>query len=266
MFSIYYVSDGTGITAETLGRALTTRFPDIAARSRTLPFVNTPARAHDAVARIRRESEAEGRAPVIFSTTLDTEVRTILETLDAPFFDFFEPFIGPLEQLFGHEVDSAIGRSHGLGDVQHYQRRINAVDYALGHDDGVSTDNYTQADVILAGVSRAGKTPTSLYLALQYGLRAANYPFTDDDLEAERLPPVLREHRDKVFGLTIEPQRLAAIRQERRPDSRYASLPQCRREVAQVEALLRQAGIPMADATRMSVEELAATIRARVLG
>lgn len=265
MFNLYYVSDGTGITAETLGKALITQFPRLDKRTVTLPFVNTVEKARTTVARIRRDAEAGGE-PVVFSTILDPEVREELETLETPVFDFFEQFVGPLEDIFGQTLDAGVGRSHGLGDAHAYQQRISAVDYALGHDDGVSTDNYARADVILAGVSRAGKTPTSLYLALQYGLRAANYPFTDDDLEAEHLPAVLREHRNKVFGLTIEPQRLATIREERSPGSRYASLPQCRREVAQVEALLRQAGIPTADATRMSVEELAATIRAHVLG
>lgn len=264
MFCIFHVSDGTGITAETLGRALTSQYPGIEARRVTLPFVRDAATARATVARIQREAADSGCHPVILATLLDEDIRAVFREAGLPLLDFFEHFAGPARELFGEGAAAEVGRSHGVSDAASYDRRIRAVDYALGHDDGVSTTSYDDADVILAGVSRAGKTPTCLYLALQHGLRAANYPFTDDDLESDRLPAVLRDNRDRVFGLTIEARRLAAIREERRPGSRYASVGQCRQEVRQVESLFRRERIPCVDVTPMSVEEIAASVRAHL--
>lgn len=257
--TVFFVSDRTGITVETLGRSLLTQFDGIEFEQIALPFVDDEQKALAAVARIDAAA-AQGAAPLVFSTQVRPDLRTILMSSHGVYLDFFEAFLAPLEAALQLPSSHSIGRSHGMQDRLRYDTRIDAVNFALGSDDGIGTQNYAQADVIIVGVSRSGKTPTCLYLALQYGVRAANYPFTDDDLEDVQLPEVLRLHRDRLVALTITPERLQQIRQERRPDSRYAALRQCQYEVRQMEALLRRENIPCFDSTRMSIEEIAASI------
>lgn len=258
--SVFFVSDRTGITVETLGRALLTQFEGVAFEQIALPFIDTEDKARAAAARIDAVAAEEGAAPLVFSTQVRPELRSILATGRGVYLDFFEAFLAPLEATLERPSTHSIGRSHGQQDPVRYDTRIDAVNFALGSDDGVGTQNYAGADVIVIGVSRSGKTPTCLYLAMQYGVRAANYPFTEDDLEALRLPEILRAHRERLVGLTIGPERLRQIRQERRPDSTYSSLRQCQYEVRQLEALLRREQIPTLDSTHMSIEEIAASI------
>jgi [pyruvate, water dikinase]-phosphate phosphotransferase / [pyruvate, water dikinase] kinase len=174
--------------------------------------------------------------------------------------DFFQIFIAPLEQEFGVKSSHAAGRSHGLRNSEEYFSRIEAVNYTLAHDDGQSTKELGRAQVILIGVSRCGKTPTSLYLGLQCGIRCANFPLTPDDFERGTLPDSILPYRDKLFGMTIAVDRLHTIREERRPDSKYASLAQCRMEVAAAERMMEDNGIPMLNTSTKSIEELATTI------
>ncbi|GAB4350152.1 MAG: pyruvate, water dikinase regulatory protein [Gammaproteobacteria bacterium] len=257
---VFFVSDRTGITAETLGHTLLTQFEGVEFQQRTLPFVDTEERARQAVEEINRAAESEGVRPLVFSTLIVDELRDIVAGSQGVFFDFFNEFIGPLEEEFHLQSTHAIGLSHGASDEGRYMLRMDAVNFALETDDGVSTEHYDYADLILAGVSRCGKTPTCLYMALQFGIFAANYPLTEEDLDLPRLPDVLLEHRDKVFGLTIDAQRLAAIREARRPNSRYASLHQCRKELRKVTNLFRLEGIPVYDTSTSSIEEIATTI------
>ncbi len=257
--TVLFISDGTAITAETFGQSLLTQFKGHDFRRIRLPFVDTVAKARETVDLIHRAAAADGVAPLVFSTIVDTEVGAALHGATAEVFDMFGTFIPRLEKVLGTIGSHAVGQAHGIIDTHRYEDRMEATNYALTHDDGISK-RLEHADVILVGVSRSGKTPTCLYMALHFGLKAANYPLTEEDLEKPRLPEFLRQHRQKLFGLTIEAERLSAIRQTRRPNSRYASLKQCRHEVEAAEALLRTEGVPVLSSTRSSVEELASRI------
>ncbi|MDX9766082.1 MAG: pyruvate, water dikinase regulatory protein [Ectothiorhodospiraceae bacterium] len=258
--SIFFISDGTGITAETLGRALLTQFQDLPFKQVSMPFVNDMEKLEWAIKRIERAHETDAEQPVVFCTIIQRELRERLTQCHAVVIDFFEAFTGRLEQVLGRPAAHVAGRFHGMGNAQDYGERISAVHYALDHDDGVTTRDFEKADIILVGVSRTGKTPVSLYLALNHGIQAANYPFSDDDFVQGGLPDRLEPFRAKLFGLTIQPDRLQQIRQERRPNSRYADPEQVRNEIRAVEQLYRRERIPFLDVTYMSVEEIATSI------
>lgn len=257
--TVFFVSDRTGITVETLGHSLLTQFENLQFRQVTLPFIDSVERAREAATVIARAGQDGGPA-IVFSTLVDPEIRAAVAASGAVFFDFFDTFIVPLEQALHASSSHAIGRSHAMTDNAKYNVRIDAVNFALATDDGTIVRSYPQADVILTGVSRSGKTPTCLYLGLQFGIRAANYPLTEEDLGDQRLPTALVPFRDRLFGLTIDPGRLHQIRTERRPDSRYSSVKQCEYEVRQAEALYRAHGIPCLDTSAMSIEEIATTV------
>lgn len=256
----FFVSDGTGITAETLGHTLMTQFEGIELAEVTLPFVNDAERALRAVEIINQAAAQDGARPIVFSTLVGPAVQRQVAESDALMLDLFSVFIQPLEQELQRRSTHTTGRSHGVVDRATYNFRIETLNFALRHDDGASTRGYGSADVILVGVSRTGKTPTCLYLAMHFGVRAANYPITADDLQSNTLPKVLREHCQRLYGLTIDPGRLHQIRTERRPDSRYASLAQCRKEVREVEAMFRAEGIRHLSTDTASIEEIASTI------
>ena len=259
--TIFYISDRTAITAETIGQSVLSQFDHIQFDQITLPFIDTIDKATRAVDQINNANR-EGNRPIIFSTLIDSTIRQEIMKSEGLFLDFFHFFLKLLEDELHMESSHAIGRYHGLVDNTAYQVRIDAVNYALIHDDGMTTKNYERADIILVGVSRTGKTPTCLYLALQYGLYAANYPLTEDDLLSRfmRIPSIVSSFKKKLYGLTINPERLRAIRSERRPDSRYASLKQCELEIFRSESLFYSEEIPFLNTTTMSIEEIAATI------
>lgn len=261
--SAFYISDRTGISAETLGHTLLTQFENVEFRRVNLPFVDSEEKARKAVKRINEAGQEDGTRPLVFSTLVDPELREIIARSDGLLLDFFDAFIDPLETELGVKSSHAVGRSHGMGVYAEYKMRIDAVNFALTNDDGMRTTHYPDSDIILIGVSRTGKTPTCLYLALQYGVFAANYPITEEDLDSPHLPASVVEHRDKLFGLTIDPARLQHIRGERRPDSRYASESQCRKEVQAVESLYRRENIAFLDTSSVSIEEIATTIMHR---
>lgn len=262
---VFFISDGTGITAETLGHSLLAQFPETRFRNHRLPFVDTPEKARDCALRIRDAAVESGTRPIVFNTLVNPEAVAALKEADALFLDLFEKFIEPLESELGQRSTHAAGRFHGIADSQDYKKRIEAINFTLAHDDGVSHSDLEEADVILVGVSRSGKTPTSLYLAMQFGLKVANYPLIPEDFERKQLPPALVPYRKKLFGLTIDPQRLSSIRNERRPDSKYASLANCRYEVAEAESMMRRSGIQWLSSTTKSIEEIATTILQEVL-
>jgi regulator of PEP synthase PpsR (kinase-PPPase family) len=256
--SVFFVSDHTGLTTEMLGRSLLTQFEGIEFRRITLPFVDTVEKAQAAAARIRAAAESDGRRPLVFSTLVLPEVREIIANSGSLFLDLFEMFIAPLQTELGVAPSHAIGRSHAPNHG--YAARMDAVNYALDHDDGGITRELHRADIVLVGVSRCGKTPTSLYLALQFGIYAANYPLVPEDFGADELPAALKPLRNKLHGLTIRPKRLHEIRAERAPNSSYASLENCRMEVKQAENLMHRLDIPFLDVTSKSVEEIATTL------
>jgi regulator of PEP synthase PpsR (kinase-PPPase family) len=258
--SAFFISDRTGITAEMLGHSLLTQFEQVEFSETTLPFIDSADKAQAAVEEINAAGLRDGVRPLVFSTLVDPDIGIVVTKANALVLDCFQIFIAPMEAELGIRSSHAVGRSHSVADSSGYFRRIDAVNYALSYDDGQSTKELENADVILVGVSRSGKTPTCLYLALQYGVRAANYPLIPEDFGAMKLPSTLNRLRRKLFGLTILPDRLHQIRSERRPGSQYASLPNCAAEVREAEALMRNEAIPYLDTTKRSIEELASTI------
>jgi regulator of PEP synthase PpsR (kinase-PPPase family) len=256
---VFYVSDGTGITAETIGHSLLTQFSGFQFLTDRLAFVDDPDKAREASGRIHAAGLKHGVRPIVVNSCVDVQLSMILAESGALMLDVFAPFIEPLERELEQPREARVGHAHGMVDFETYHRRINAMNYSLAHDDGMAFD-YEEADVILVGVSRAGKTPTCVYLALHYGVKAANYPLTDGDLESDRLPTRLKPWRRKLFGLTIDPERLQQIRQERRPDSRYAKMETCRREVHAAEAMFRMERIPTQSTTHTSIEEISSKV------
>jgi [pyruvate, water dikinase]-phosphate phosphotransferase / [pyruvate, water dikinase] kinase len=261
--TVFFVSDQTGVTAETMGHSLLTQFDGAQYQSVTLPFVATAGQAAETVRRIDAAARESSLRPIVFATLVDDEVRAVIQGANALVLDFFAAFLGPLETELNLPSAHASGRAHGMADLATYTARINATNYALANDDGAGARDYSSADVVLVGVSRSGKTPTCVYLALQYGVYAANYPLAEEDLDAGRLPAVLAPHRQKLFGLTIRPDRLQQIRSERRPGSRYASLPQVEYELRAAMALFGRVGLPYLDTTECSIEEIASRIMDR---
>ncbi len=257
---VFFISDRTGITAETLGASLLTQFPGIEFQRIHIPFVTNELAAEGAVTTIRNASAADPAPPLVFSTLTDPAAQRIIATSSPFVFDLFGTFIEPLEAALECESSHTAGRMHGIGDMHVYERRVHALNFTLGHDDGLSPRDLDEADIVLLGVSRCGKTPTCLYLAMHYSLRAANYPLTDDDFDSNRLPKILHPARGKLYGLTIVPEQLSRIRRERRPHGDYATLPRCRAEVSQAEALFRSENIQFVDTTTVSIEEIASTI------
>ena len=258
--SAFFVSDRTGITAEMLGHSLLTQFDNLTLNETTLPFIDSLDKAREAVQKINETAGEDGVRPIIISTLANTEIAAEMGKANALFLDCFQIFIVPLENELGARASHEIGRTHNVNDIVNYYRRIESVNYTLSHDDGLTPRNLSEADVILVGVSRCGKTPTCLYLAMQYGVRAANFPLIPEDFDNHQLPATLRPMREKLYGLTINPFRLQRIRSERRPNSSYSSIENCEREVREAETLMRRANIPFLDATTKSVEELATTI------
>jgi [pyruvate, water dikinase]-phosphate phosphotransferase / [pyruvate, water dikinase] kinase len=258
--TVFFVSDRTGITVEMLGNSLLTQFDDIEFRRVTLPFIDSVEKAREAQVQVKQAHQESGKRPLVFTSLVDETVRAEMTNFDGLVLDLFERFIVPLEAELGVKSAHAIGRSHSAGNFKDYNHRIEAVNYTLAHDDGITNRNLDQADIVLVGVSRSGKTPTCLYMALQFGIKAANYPLIPEDLENMRLPPALIPLRQKVWGLSISPERLHQIRTERKPDSKYASPTNCRYEVEAAETLMRQAGIPFINSTTKSIEEIATFI------
>jgi regulator of PEP synthase PpsR (kinase-PPPase family) len=257
--TVFFISDSTGITAETIGHSILAQFEGIDFDSHRLPFVDDADKARAAALRIKTVYAQSGQKPIVVNTMAERALCDIVAESGALMMDVFAPFIGTLEQELGAKRSGAVNRSHGMIDFVKYEARINATNYTLAHDDGLNV-NYDDADAVLIGVSRSGKTPTCLYMALQYGVRAANYPLTEDDLGKLELPARLRPYRDRLYGLTIDAHKLAQIRNERRPNSQYAALEQARKELEQADRMFRRENIPSINTTHTSIEEIASKI------
>jgi regulator of PEP synthase PpsR (kinase-PPPase family) len=258
--TVFFVSDQTGVTAETMGHSLLTQFEGLEFRQVTLPFIATVDKAEEAVRKINATGQEDGLRPIVFSTLVKDDLRRVVKGSNGLFLDFFDAFLGPLEGELEVKSSERAGRAHGIADQVIYSTRIEATNFALASDDGAISADFERADVILIGVSRSGKTPTCVYMAMQYGVFAANYPFTEDDFDTKQLPVAVRGQTRKLFGLTIAPTRLQQIRTERRPGSRYASIAQCEFEVRSAENLFHRHGIPFIDTTECSIEEIASRI------
>jgi [pyruvate, water dikinase]-phosphate phosphotransferase / [pyruvate, water dikinase] kinase len=256
----FFISDGTGITAETFGNAILAQFETEVRRVR-LPFLDSVDKAHQAVRQINHIAEVEGKRPLVFTTVVNMDVLQVVKSsCKGMLLDMFGTFVEPLESELGMKSHHRVGRFSDASKSQAYNDRIEAINFSLMHDDGQSHRDLQGSDVILVGVSRSGKTPTSLYLAMQHGLKASNYPLIPEDFDRRKLPPALVPHRKKIFGLTIAPERLSEIRNERRPNSVYASLENCRMEVNEAEGMMRREGIRWLSTTTKSIEEIATTI------
>lgn len=257
--TVFFISDGTAITTEKLGHSLLTQFPDVEFKQVRIPFVSNEKMVTEAVEQIDAAFEADGAPPLVFNSIVNPSLTEHLMQSGGIILDLFSAFLEPMAQALGVEPHRRVGKAHGLIDRERYEDRMEATNYALTHDDGVSL-TYSNAEIILVGVSRSGKTPTCLYIGLHFGIKSANYPLTESDLEAQRLPQFLRAHKPRIVGLLIDPDRLAQIRETRRPGSRYASLKQCHWEIESAESLLRAEGIPTLYTTHASVEEIASRV------
>ncbi|MDQ3059714.1 MAG: kinase/pyrophosphorylase [Pseudomonadota bacterium] len=258
--TVFFISDGTGITAETFGNAILAQF-EISPRHVRLPFIDTVDKAHQAIRQINHTGEVEGRRPIVFTTLVNMEILAVIKAhCNGMLLDMFGIFVAPLESELGIKSNHRVGRFSDASKSKAYNDRIEAINFSLAHDDGQSHRDLAGSDVILVGVSRSGKTPTSLYLAMQYGLKASNYPLIPEDFERRQLPPALVPHRKKIFGLTISPTRLSEIRNERRPNSSYSDLANCRNEIHEAESMMRREGIRWLSTTTKSIEEIATTI------
>nr|WP_313012226.1 pyruvate, water dikinase regulatory protein [Moraxella sp. CTOTU48841] len=258
--SVFFISDGTAITSETLGRSILSQFPTVPFETRVIPYVDTLDRADEAVNQINLAHQRDGVKPLVFDTIVDPVIRERINGADAFNLDIYEGLISKIADEIKVQPAPHTGHAHGDVDSENYKSRIDAVHFALDNDDGARTTHYDAANIILIGVSRSGKTPTSLYLALQFGIRAANYPLTEDDLYENSLPKALKPYRDKLFGLVIDTDRLVKIRNERRAGSRYASYQQCQQELRAIQGIYISQGIPNIDVSTMSIEEIATRI------
>lgn len=258
--SIFFLSDRTGITAETLGATLLTQFDESQFKQSTLPFINSDEKARTALEYMEHMGRTTGLKPIVFSTTVSDSVRHILRSGNVLFMDLFDSFLPPIEAELGTKSSHQEGRAHGIADKDVYESRIEAMNYALTHDDGVREQGYGEAHVILVAPSRCGKTPVCIYLAMQHGIYAANYPLAEEDFEGRRLPSALAPYKDKLYGLCISADRLHQIRSARRRGSRYADVGQVSYELRQAEQLYKRHGIPYADTTNKSIEEIATLI------
>lgn len=258
--SVFFVSDGTAITAETLGHSLLAQFPNVDFDIHIIPYISSEEAATNVVAEINLRAQQDGQKPLVFDTLVDPYVRDIINTANAINLDVFEGLISKLSEELGTPPTTLIGQTHAVTDSESYKARIDAVHFALDNDDGARTRHYDKADLILIGVSRSGKTPTSIYLSLQFGIRVANYPLTEEDLDDNRLPAVLRAHKQKLFGLMIDAERLVAIRSERKANSRYASFSQCQMELRAIEGIYISEGIKYLNVSEMSIEEISTRV------
>lgn len=259
---VFIISDGTGLTAESLANSLLTQFEQLEFEKQTMPYIDSIEKVAALINRLDQCYETTNTRPLVFMTIVNPDLSASVKKAKACVLDLFNTFLAPLEQELAIKSSYTVGRTHSVADNQSYDRRIDAVNFALSHDDGIKTNDYDKAEIILIGVSRSGKTPSCLYMALQFGILAANYPLTEEELTNLMLPKVLKNHKNKLFGLTIDAIRLQQIRTERRPNSQYASIEQCRREVSEVENIYHQDNIPFINSTRYSIEEITTKIMA----
>lgn len=258
----FFISDGTGITAETLGNSLLSQFESIDFQRVTIPYIDSEEKALSVVQDINKAQQESGQTAIVIDTIVNKNIRKVIDQAQAFKVDIFSTFLSPLERELGEKSSYTVGKSHQSALSDSYVARMDAINYALDNDDGARTRYYDEADIILVGVSRSGKTPSCLYMAMQFGIKAANYPLTEDDMDELELPECLKIRKEKLFGLTIDPDRLSAIRNERRANSRYASLKQCYHEVDEVEMLFERNNIPYLTTTDASVEEISTRIMA----
>lgn len=258
--SVFYVSDSTAMTAKGLGKSLLAQFDNIAFIEYLRPYIDTEPKVLQLVNELKHAQVLDGQAPIIFASMMDETLMAALSSQVSGVIDILKPFMQQLELMMAEKSSRAVGRAHNASNVDVYKKRIEAIDFTLATDDGLQINNYDHADIILLGISRSGKTPTALYLTLNFGLKVANFPFTADDLPRFTLNPAHERNRFKLIGLMISPARLQSIRRERRPESKYADHLQIMLELDALNELFFREKIPFIDTTTRSVEEIAASI------
>jgi regulator of PEP synthase PpsR (kinase-PPPase family) len=256
---VFFLAGGTGISAETLGNMMLQQFPSLSFSRHKIPFITSVARAREVVQELDA-AMTDSVTPLVFSTVADEDIRSELMKTECAFIDLFGSHLDTVERVLHVNAAHDVGALHGVGDLRRYEARMKAIDFAMEHDDGQSLRNLEQADLILIAPSRCGKTPTSMYLALQHGIKVANYPIVEEDFGSSELPRPVRPYAEKCFGLLSTPARLSQVRSERRPGSTYATLSQCSYELRRAESLYRAHRIPSINSSTMSVEEMAAVI------
>ena len=256
--TVFFVSESTGITAEAVGQSMLSQFNDIEFEKVYMPFINTTKKARDLTSRFVEIEQKQGARPIVFATMADSEISTILREGRCLYLEMFDTFTPVLIGELGIQPIFKSGKSHGINDD--YDSRIDSIHYSMANDDGMRLDRFDQADVILIGVSRSGKTPTCLYLAMHFGLKAANYPLTPEDFEKGSLPEAILAQKHKLFGLTIDPIRLRQIREERRAGSDYSSLKRCQSEVRMAKQMFDKLKIKVLDTSEKSIEEISSRI------
>lgn len=263
--TVYFVSESTGITAETLGHSLLSQFEQsVEFKTVYMPYINTPAKARELIERFRKEEQETGSRPIVFATMPEPEIRDIFRGACCFYVELFQTFIDKLSSELGVDPSNKKGLSHGMSNGETYEDRMSIINFAMVNDDGARMDKFGQADVVLVGVSRSGKTPTCLYLAMHFGIKAANYPLTPEDFENDSFPKELLANRDKLVALTIDPYRLNRIREARRPGSSYASIARCQSEVRQAQTMFERYKLPILDTTTHSIEEMSSRIMKKI--
>jgi regulator of PEP synthase PpsR (kinase-PPPase family) len=257
-FHIHLVSDSTGETLNAMARAVCARFENVLPIEHYYALVRSPRQLERALADIE---DAPG---MVMHTIVDDTLRAALEEgcrrLDMPCIAALDPLVSALSRYLGAALTRRVGAQHAL-DTDYFNR-MDALNYAIGHDDGQGGQELDQADVVLVGVSRTSKTPTCIYLAHR-GIRAANFPLVPGRPVPEALS---RLSSALVVGLTISPDRLIQIRRNRllslkeSRDTAYTDTEAVREEVVQARRLYERQGWPVIDVTRRSVEETAAAI------
>ena len=251
---VYYVSGSTAILAEDMGKALLAQFHGIRFREEKIPFIHTPDDAKKALAHILRQSD--GTQPLLFCTIMDQATRDVFNCPQVQFFDIFLNTLEALEKALESKALREPGYSRHF-TISKMDKRVDAIHFSLEHDDGTRTAEYDEAEIILIGVSRSGKTPVSIYLATHMELKAANFPLTSDHLEHYELPKDIVRNRKRVVGLTSSPQYLHNIREKRYAGSSYASLANCTRELQQAKQLFMRHNIKILNVEGRSIEEIA---------
>jgi len=256
---VYFISDGTGLSTEQLGKSILIQFPNINFEYKTIPFVNTLKKAQSIAKKINKEPSS-----MVFSTLIYDELNEQFDCGDFFYINFLKQTIDQIEAVKKFKSVPTMGLDYRLGEADHYEQRISAMDFTISSDDGNNVERYNNADIIIIGVSRTGKTPVSIYLALINGLSVANYPLVDLELESQSLPKSLQQYKNKLYGLTITPKRLQEIREKRRSTGKYASPHQVQAEIRYSESLFNKYSIPYIDTTSISVEEIATSIRTQL--
>lgn len=254
---VYFVSGNTGILAKDMGKALLCQFPEVSFNEELIPFIRTESQARKALERILQQSA--GRYPIIFSTLFSKSLNNIFDTPEVEFLNICDHFLERLEEILEVKPIREAGTARALDDNA-MTRRVNAIHYSIAHDDGTATKDYDEADLIIVGVSRSGKTPVSVYLATQMGLKTANFPLVDDNLGTCRLPPEIIRNKNRVVGLSTTPDMLHSFREKRYQGSTYAKIATCATELKQSDQIFLKYQIPVVFSDGRSIEETATQV------